>query len=168
MPRLLALGARQPGIRDECERDDEREEGQRVEGEEHRVARRVLGGRDQAAGDAAETDSQIAHHALERKGRMPAGLRGEARDQRRLARPEGAVSDAADGGEQEGLPGLAHQRVAAEADREHHERDDQRALAAEAVDDRCPRWGRSTIPAAALVAAISPTIGSENPRTLCR
>ena len=31
-----------------------------------------------AAGDAAETDPKIAHHALERKGRMPASLRAIA------------------------------------------------------------------------------------------
>ena len=83
-----ALGARSSlarGVGDEDGQDggvgDERE---RVEHEERPEALR----RDEAAGDAAEADAEVHHHALHRERRRALRARRQPGEQRRLRRPE--------------------------------------------------------------------------------
>ena len=62
------------------------------------------------AGERAEADTEVHHHALHRERRMaPVGWR-EHGEQRRLRGPEEAGPDTRDGGGEEALPGVVDER----------------------------------------------------------
>ncbi len=125
-----------PGIVDEEEHDHVPEERDRVEQEEHRER---LGARDvcdQTAEDPADADTEVHRQPLLRERGMATARRGQARDERRLARPEGGGSRALDRDQDERLPRLADERHQPEADRLQHESAAECEPWAEAVDHR--------------------------------
>ena len=111
------LASLHPGVVDEEQHDDVREEGDRVEQEQDRERARGGDVRDQAAHDPAEADPEVHRQALLRVRRVSAGGGREAREQRRLARPEAGRARALHDHQREGLPGLSHERQQPEADR---------------------------------------------------
>ena len=97
------------------------EKGQAVEDEQDGERGRRVDARDQAAGEPAETDAEVHRHALLRERRMQAGGRRQARDQRRLARPERCAPDALEGEQRVRVPRLADEREQPEPERLDHE-----------------------------------------------
>ena len=89
------------------------EERDGVEQEEQLERARRVGGRDQAARERAEPDAAADDDALHREGRRALLGGREAGDQGRLGRPEAADADPADGRDDEPLPRLVDEHVAA-------------------------------------------------------
>ncbi len=114
---------------DEPEDDGVGEEGQRVEYEQDGERARVRDHGDQAADDPAQADPEVHRQALLRERGMATRGGGEARDERRLARPESGRADPFHREEDERLPRLADEGEEAEAD----------GLEGEAAAERQPR-----------------------------
>ena len=105
--------------------------------------------------------------ALLRVGRVASRGRGEARDQRRLARPEARRAGALDRHQHERLPRRADERHQPEADALQHEARAQREARADPVD-RGPANTPAVSCAAATTATTRPAVPRPNPRTSCR
>ena len=115
---------------------DVAEERERVEQEEdgERPGARHVG--DEAADDPADADAEVHRQPLLREGGVAARGRRQARDERRLARPERRRAGALDRDQDERLPRLADERHQPESDRLQDEAAAEREPRAEAVDHR--------------------------------
>jgi hypothetical protein len=133
---FLELEAR---FRDAGQHEHEDEEGRRVEQEQAREAGRVGGSRDQPAGEAAEADAEVHADPLEREGGVTVGRGRQAREQRRLPRPEAGRANAFEPEQRERLPGLADEREERERRGLQEEPEQQRVAPADPVDRRAGR-----------------------------
>ena len=88
---------------------------------------------------------EVHRHALLREGRVAPGRRGQARDQRRLARPEARAARSLDRDQDERLPRLADERQESIADRLEDEPARERRARADAVDQRPRENSRSEL-----------------------
>ena len=161
------LGLVHAGFANRRQHPDEDEEGRRVEQEQRREAAGIARARDQAADDAAQAQPEVHADPLQRESGMGPLGRGQAREQRRLARPEAGGARSFEREQRERVPGLPDQREERERGRLQHQAEQQRVPAAETVDDRAGlEAGRQGADSA---SGEGETRRREQiPRTLCR
>ena len=118
--------------------------------------------------DAAEPDAEVHRQPLLRVGGVAATRGREARDQRRLARPEAGRARALDDHQGERLPRRAHERHQPEADALQDEPGAERRRVARRGRSPGPRGRPPSSCAADETATTRPAVPSPNPRTSWR